>query len=272
MTGREFDSCEAVLNLVLPRLEGSAREFFERSVEEIGRGVSTARFSALISMASRHVRRESLRVSADERERAAAWVAGWTPERWSVLDALRVALIMARRDIAEQRFADDLEDCFRCGDEGELCALYRSLALMPAGERFRWRAGEGCRSNLRSVFEAVACDSPYPAQHFDDVVWRQLVIKAVFIDVPLSRVYGVQARLSPELARMALDMVDERRKAGRGVPPQLWQCLGPYGGSRAVEALKQELHSEDEEGKRAAREALSLVGRTYFEPSTSKEV
>jgi hypothetical protein len=263
---------DVIIDLVRPRLEGSAREFLERSVHEIDRGVSTSRFSTLISLASRHARRNPLALSADECERATRLLAGWTPERWSVVDALRVALILARGDLAEQCFAEDLEDCFRCGDEGELCALYRSLALLPAGERFRWRAGEGCRTNLQSVFEAAACDTPYPAQHFDDVAWRQLVIKAVFIDVPLSRVHGVQTRLSPELARMALDLVDERRKACRGVPAQLWQCLGPHGESRAVIALEQELHTADEEGRRAVRLALSRVGMTHGEPLTNKEV
>jgi hypothetical protein len=221
-----------ISQLLRPRLDTAAHEFLSRSISEISQGAST-RLAELISLASRHVKRRPLLLSDDELARAARFLPGWNPEGWNLLDAVRVALVLARTDLHEPTFADALEDCFRFADEGELCALYRSLALLPDGGRFRWRAGEGCRSNLRSVFEAVACDTPYPVLHLDDTAWRQLVLKAVFIDVPLTRVHGLQQRLSPELARMALDFADERRSAGRPVPPQLWLCVGPHAGQRA---------------------------------------
>ena len=50
------------------------------------------------------------------------------------------------------------------------------------------------------------CDTPYPLQHFDNLAWRQALIKAIFIGAPLWRIHGLDQRLSPELARMALGM------------------------------------------------------------------
>jgi hypothetical protein len=134
------------------------------------------------------------------------------------------------------------------------------LPLLPANARLAAYAGQGCRTNMRTVFEAVACDSPYPSRYFDDVAWRQLVIKSVFIDVPLWRVEGLDERLSPELARMALDLADERRSAGRPVPPQLWLCLGRYGGERAMKALHHELESGAVRARAAALLALGRAG------------
>jgi hypothetical protein len=199
------------------------------------------RFCALFSLVARHVRRIPLAPSADERAAAARLVEGWNPERWSVLESARVVLILSRPDLAGDGGPRALAEAFRYTDEGELCALLRSLALLPGAERFAWRAGEGCRSNMRSVFEAAALDTPYPARHFDDLTWRQCVIKCLFVGAPLWRLWGLDGRLSPELARMALDLADERRSAGRPVPHELWLCLGRHAGERGLAALEREL-------------------------------
>lgn len=153
-----------------------------------------------------------------------------------------------------------MEECFRYADVGELCALYRTLALLPEPARFAWRAGEGARSNMRAVFEAACCDTPFPFAHFDDVAWRQAVIKCLFVGGPLWRVYGLDRRLSPELARMALDLADERRAAGRRVFHELWLCLGDQAGARGLAAVERELDGDFPLGRRAAALALGRMG------------
>jgi hypothetical protein len=242
------------------RLAPSPLGWLRRGSDEITEGASDTRLGTLLSAASRHAPRAGLAPSAEETEAAARRLAGWNPERWTTLDAMRAVLVLARTDLEDSSFAKALEGCFSYADEGELCALYRSLALLPAGERFVQRAREGCCSNMRSVFEAVACDSAYPARFFDEDAWRQLVLKAVFVGAPLWRVHGLDARLSPELARMALDFVDERRSAGRSVPPELWLCLGRHGGERGHQALLRELHSRDPRERRAGILGLARAG------------
>jgi len=232
---------EYLRGLLDARLALGALRWLEASAGEIAAGAPVERFCALFSLAARHARRTALAPSADERALAGRLVEGWNPERWSVLESVRVVLILSRPDLAGEGGARALSDAFRYTDEGELCALLRSLALLPGAERFVWRAGEGCRSNMRSVFEAAALDTPYPARHFDDLTWRQCVIKCLFVGAPLWRLWGLDERLSPELARMALDHADERRSAGRLVPHELWLCLGRHAGARGLEALEREL-------------------------------
>jgi len=227
---------------------------------EISSGAGAERLASLLSIASRYAPRGDLSPSAGERAEAHRLLPGWNPERWSALEALRVHLLLAHPSVDQPEFSGVLEECFRYADAAELTALYRSLAHLPAGERFTWRAGEGCRTNIRPVFEATACDTPYPEVYFDDVAWRQLVIKAVFIGAPLWRVYGLDRRLSRELARMALDLADERRSAGRVVPPALWLCLGAHGGDRGLAALVREMSSEDTRSRRGAALGLGRAG------------
>lgn len=244
------------------RMPDAGAGWLEKTRTEIGTSVSGQRLATLLSMASRHAPRGPLAPSAAERDEAQRALAGWNPERWTALDAVRVRMVLAHPALHDAGFPDLLEECFRYADVGELVALYRSLGHLPDGRRFLWRAGEGCRTNMRSVFEATACDTPYPACNFDDDAWRQLVIKAVFIEAPLWRVYGLDGRLSAELARMALDLADERRSAGRPIPPDLLLCIGPHGGERALQALATEAASNDARTRRAAALALGRAGAT----------
>ena len=153
------------------RLALAGQAWSGSAATEIAKGVSAERFGALLSLASRHVPRRPLAPTAEERRDAAALLPGLEVERWTLLETVRVGLILARRDLASAEAVAAMEAAFRFADEGELCALYRSLALWPDAARFRWRAGEGCRTNMRSVFEAVACDTPFPAAWFDDVAF-----------------------------------------------------------------------------------------------------
>ncbi len=244
-------------------LTPEARGWLETHLAQVAAGADDVRFASLLSLASRHTPRGPLAPDGPALEAAGAALEGWNPERWDRLEAVRVSLILARPDLDTQAGVEGIEEAFRYADEGEARALYKSLALLPDGARFRWRAGEGCRSNIVPVFESAACDSPFACTHFDDVAWRQLLIKAVFIGAPLWRVFGLDRRLSPELARMALDLADERRSAGRPVQPELWLCLGAEGGERGLQSLERELDPANASrvGRLAAVLGLARAGQ-----------
>ena len=74
---------------------------------------------------------------------------------------------------------------------------------------------------MLTVFEAIACENPYPRRHFVELPWNQMVLKAAFSGVALTRIVGLAERRNPELARMAADYAAERRAAGRPVPDDL---------------------------------------------------
>lgn len=237
-----------------------AHAWLEAAAREIAGGVPSVRFAGLVSLASRHVPRGELGWSGTEIAQAFDLCEGWNPERWSALDTARVLLVLSRSDLREASAVDALEDTFRYADAGEFVALYRSLAHLPEPRRFAWRAGEGCRTSMRTVFEAAACDTPFPVRYFDEIAWRQMVIKCLFVGAPLWRVHGLDTRLDAELARMALDLADERRSAGRDVPHELWLCLGRVSGERGLAALERELAGANSLGRRAASFALVRAG------------
>lgn len=246
--------------LVTARLAPASADWLHRTLDEIRSGTDTQRFCARFSMAFRHIPAAALAPTATERARAAERLPGFDPARWTLRETARVLLLLNDAALSEADGAARLEEVFRYADEGELCALYRSLAHLPRPERFVWRAGEGCRSNMRTVFEATACDTPYLRHYFDELAWCQALLKALFVGAPLHRIHGLDERLSPDLARMALDYADERRSAGRGVAPELWLCLGTQGGERALASLRTEVRSDSPARRAAAAYALARAG------------
>ncbi|MCK6444911.1 MAG: EboA domain-containing protein [Planctomycetes bacterium] len=247
--------------LAARRWSAEARAWFERAAAESARGVDDERFCVLFSEASRWVRpKVALAPSDAERARARSLMPGFDPERWTALEATRAALLFAHQDLDRDAGARATDELFRYADVGEHSALLKSLPHLPAPERFLARAREGARSNMRSAFEAIACDSPYAARFFDAVGWRQLAIKALFIEAPLWRVFGFDERVDPELARMALDLADERRSAGRPVNPETWMCLGKFAGARGLQSLEHEFARGTSRGRAAAALGFARAG------------
>jgi len=106
-------------------------------------------------------------------------------------------------------------------DNRERQAILRALPFLPSQERFVPLAADATRSNVLPVFEALACENPFPAEHLPEQNFNQLVMKALFNGVKLSRIRGLGWRVGPELSRMAGDYAAERRAAGRPVPADI---------------------------------------------------
>lgn len=161
-------------------------------------------------------------------ERATLQAAGLLlPERWPLSAVGRAALsleLSAR--LAPAAHEATLVKQFRTGDNGEREAILHSLSLLPDPGRFVELAIDACRSHVQSVFDAIACENPYPAAFFPDHNFNQLVLKAFFTGVQVKRIVGLAARRTPELARMARAYESERRAAGRGVPDDLGLATG----------------------------------------------
>jgi hypothetical protein len=147
---------------------------------------------------------------------------------WFVEDALRAALLLSLADLiaAEDFFVIAIE-CYERGDAREQQSWLKALPLLPDPERFLNIAIDACRTNIAPQFEAIACENPYPARVFPELNFNQMVLKAMFNGVALSRITGLETRRNAELTRMALDYAAERRAAGRAVPADLPLALTP---------------------------------------------
>lgn len=144
-------------------------------------------------------------------------------QHWTQEDAARALLLVARRYQGRvgQPFVGDALACFEEGDAREQQSWLKAIALWPEAKDFLPSAIDACRTNIVPVFEALACENPYPATHFPDRNFNQVVLKAMFNSIALSRIEGLASRLNGELSRMARDYAAERTAAGRTVPADI---------------------------------------------------
>jgi len=205
-------------------------------------------------MAPRRLGKADLALERADHAAAGEALKGWDPHGWSVVDAARVLFLSSFKP---EGFAERFRKLCATADVAELVALYRGLPLYPDPASLEPQVGEGLRSNMRSVFEAIAHRNPYPRVHFDEHRWNHMVLKALFIGAPLTPIQGLDERANPELARILCDFAHERWAAGRPVPAELWRCVGRFAEGGAIDDLSRALKSENAEEQRAAAAALA---------------
>ena len=230
-------------------------EWLQEQREEIAGGAPQRVFYTSFSAVPRYIDKHDLNLLDADRAAADEARIGWRPAGWSATQAGRTLIVLSLPHEDREAYLETLDRVFTHADVGESVALYQALPLLPYPDSHRDRAAEGVRSNMTSVLEAVAHRNPYPAEHFEDPAWNQMVLKLLFEDSPLHPVYRLDERANPTLARMLLDYVHERWAADRSVPPELWRLVGPFAEDEALDDLEQALR----DGPPAAREAAALA-------------
>jgi hypothetical protein len=120
---------------------------------------------------------------------------------------------------------------YRRGDSGEKLAVLAALPSLDRATDTRPAVGDALLPLVRDALRAnetrlvSAALGPYAAAHLDQASWRQGVMKAIFMGLPLDDVADLGARTDDELRRMVRDYVAERRAAGRDVPQDAWLVL-----------------------------------------------
>lgn len=185
-------------------------------------GLAGADFAAAWSSAGRRLGRAPLVLSEDDRRMLVDAGAAFVPVGWGTDELGRALLLLAATARQPPHLLPPLvEDLFRKGEMREQQALLRVLAYLPQPGAYAALAAESVRGNVVAVLEALACDNPFPAAYMSGLAFNQMVMKAVFNDLPLARIVGLPARADSELTRMARALVSERQAAGRTVPPDL---------------------------------------------------
>jgi len=220
----------ALLDVVCRQLAPGGGEWLEGAAEALRAPLDQEAFATVYTVAARRVGKAPVALDAADVAHLACAGVAWVPAHWGTDELARAVLLLrAAAALAEPAFASLVEECYARGDNRERQAVLRSLALLPAPVRFLALAVDACRTSIQPVFEAIACENPYPAAYFPELPFNQMVLKALFVGVALRRVVGLEGRITAELRRMAADYASERRAAGRTVPPDIDDLLHQRG-------------------------------------------
>jgi hypothetical protein len=189
-------------------------------LESIGGGPDS--FASAFANASRRTGRSALALTPNDAAQLREVGLTWSVARWALDDFARVALLLRAADVLDARGLESVVDrAYRQGDTRERQAVLRALPLLPQPARFLAVAIDAARSGIPPLFEAIACENPYPAAHFPALNFNHLVLQALVTGITLDRIAGLGARVTPDLVRLANEWAAERRAAGRSVPADL---------------------------------------------------
>ena len=251
---------EAARNLLrawlVRQLDAKQGAWLDEQIAALRKDPADTALDIALGMIPRRLGKAELALTAADLAAAERAIPGWDPRGWGVADAARI-LVLGSLPAAGKPFAERFRSLCRTADVAELVTLYRGLPLYPDPAALEEQVGEGLRSNMRVVFEAIAHRSPYPKVHFDDHRWNHMVLKALFIGSPLAPIQGLDERANPQLARIMCDFAHERWAAGRPVPFEIWRCVGPFAEGQALEDLARVLASGEARERRAAALALA---------------
>lgn len=241
---------------LLRQLEPGRGAWLEAQLASLHEDAADEALGIALGMAPRKLGKAALALGDADLAAAEKALPGWDPRGWNVAEAARI-LLLAGLPATGKPFAARFRALCQTADVEELATLYRGLPLYPEPAALEPQVGEGLRSNMRGVFEAIAHRNPYPQAHFDQHRWNHMVLKALFIGSPLAPIQGLDARANPELARIMCDFAHERWAAGRPVPFEIWRCVGPFAEGPALEDLARVLRKGEAIEKRAAALALA---------------
>jgi len=250
-------ACELLIQWLSDRISSDNNDWLYRQTDKILKSNSNRDLHITLGLIPRKLPRRELALSDAELVKAEAICTGWNPSTWSIDTAARVAVLCHLASHFEERFTELLPDLFRNADLAESIAYYSGIALYPQSANLDWQIGEGLRTSMRAVFEAIAHNNPYAARHFDQNRWNHMVLKALFIESTLAPICGLDKRANPELALILCDYAHERWAAGRPVSPELWRCVGRFASGPMVEDLHRAAAAEDLPEKKAGLLALS---------------
>lgn len=140
----------------------------------------------------------------------------------------RALLLCTLAEAAPQRLEEAVNVAYDDGDLLEKQAIVRCLALLPRAERFTRIALDVGRHNELDLFHALACHNPFPAQHYDELAWNKLYMKAAAFDLPLQDIVSASQRDNAELSRMALHYIEQQESAARTFPALLWPTIAAF--------------------------------------------
>jgi hypothetical protein len=217
-------------DVVARRIAGPTTAWYAEACATSARSPAGNDFLAAFAGAGRRLGYALLQATAEEHARLRAAGLAVLPPTLAVDECGRAALLLESADRLQQ---DDrirlVADLFDRGDVRERQAVLRVLAYLPEPAAHLDTAVEACRTSVQPVFEAIACENPYPGRHFPDPNFNQMVLKALFVGAPVERIFELDLRLTGELVRMVEAYASERRAAGRSVPGDVAWITGRAG-------------------------------------------
>lgn len=192
------------------QLDDATHDWWQQALAQLARQPSANTLMLLSSQCKRRLGDAPLAVAR-----------GWNRTQ------LARALLMAQ--LLEQHTGSDplllLRQLFLWGDDQEKIVLLKALDDLDSEGRSLELALQAGRTNNREVFAALALDNPFPARHYNERAFHQLLLKTLGMGLDSRGINGLHQRHSLALNQLALEHMEEQLAAQRSVSDGLPQAI-----------------------------------------------
>ncbi|MCK0134128.1 EboA domain-containing protein [Arenibacter sp. S6351L] len=164
----------------------------------------------------------------------------------------RIYLLYRVLEAKEDFFKAKVANIIEVADKSELETFLKFLVLLPHPENYKVQAVEALRTNISTVFDAIALNNPYPALYFNEQQWNQMYLKAAFMQQNLNEIVQVEQRGNKELTRIISDYAHERWAASREIDPCFWRPVSNFMNEKLLKDMKRLFSSENIAERKAA--------------------
>lgn len=247
---------ERLLTILASNASTDAVKWLTESIEKGEANFEKRPFYYAFSGVSRHFHKQALiEVSDSQAQGVKDNCLNFTIEGWDEFRLARVILLLHLGDQEEDIFLETIAALLNTADLREQAAIFSACALLPSQEELVEPAIDGLRSNIVDIFDAIALGNPFPAAHFSDEAWNQMILKTYFINRPLYRVIGVEKRANAALTEAISDLAHERWAAGRTISAEAWRNCANFLSETILADFAHLLKNGDE----SDRQALALI-------------
>lgn len=220
------------------------------------------KFYYAFSGATRHFGKTPVSLSAGQFAQIEAAIPGFTVAHWTEDQLARCLLLLSLARQPAERYRETLAALLGHADLREAAAIYAAFPLLPEPGFLVPFAREALRSNIVSVFDAIALRNPFPAAQFDEEGWNQMILKCFFQQRPTHLVLGLDRRANARLAEALSNYAHERWAASRPLSPDLWRSCAGF----ITEGLASDLARAAHTPAPGNREAVALVAAASTSP------
>lgn len=210
-------------------------------------------FFLAFGMVNRKVERCQVKISTSLLDSLKEKDAAFDIDNWTLDQFCRLALLI---NLQPEDNKEKIETLLASADMREQVIIYKSLPFLPNPKDFVLNAVDGIRTNMIDVFDAIALNNAYPAKYFDESAWNQMVLKAIFMERPIFKIYDLESRKNQNLATILHDFVHERWAAGRSVTPELWRMTSGFLNTQILDDLQKVVETDTPTAKSAAIKVL----------------
>ncbi len=235
------NSSQQLSNLIEKEISAEKKEWLDEKISKIKEDKSSKELYLTYSLIASKIDKTILENQTESSELTDYLAL----HKASALEIARIYLLTQVLEVDPEFFISKVANIIQIADKSELATFLKYLILLPNPENFKSTAVDSLRTNIASVFDALALNNPYPGQFFNDQQWNQMFLKAAFMQRDLTQISDIDKRANKDLARIISDYAHERWAASRDIDPFFWRPVTNFLDESLLADMKRLLESQN---------------------------